>query len=188
MVQVVTGILQQIIDRVNWQLVNAEPPIQITQRAIQPTQVEQSYVDFLLPGLIGMSVDVPSNLVPWDGDTPAPMTVELDAPAATLLVTVRDENGEAVQTFTLEGVEAGRHELVWDGLDAEGNPLPEGVYTFEVQAFDEAESPVGATPLMNGTVDRVSFGPDGVQVWVNGQAVPYSQIRSIGTSAETTTG
>ncbi len=56
MVQVVTGILQQIIDRVNWKLIDAEPPIQITQRAIQPTRTEQSYIDFLLPGLIGMSV------------------------------------------------------------------------------------------------------------------------------------
>ncbi len=138
--------------------------------------------------LIGMSVDVPGNLVPWNGDTAAPMIVELDAPAATLHVTLRDENGETVQTFTLEGVEAGRHELIWDGLDAEGNPLPEGVYTFEVQAFDEAGSLVGAMPLMNGTVDRVSFGPDGVRVWVNGQAVPYAEIRSIGASGETTAG
>lgn len=56
MVQVVTGILQQIIDHINWTLVNTEPPIQITQKAIQPTRTEQSYVDFLLPGLIGMSV------------------------------------------------------------------------------------------------------------------------------------
>ena len=138
--------------------------------------------------LIGMRVDVPGNAVHWDGATPAPLAVELDAPAATLHVTLRDENGEAVQTFILEGVEAGRHELIWDGLDSEGNPLPEGVYTFEVQAFDEAGSSVGAMSLMQGTVDRVSFGPDGVLVWVNGQAVPYAEIRSIGASGETTAG
>ena len=130
--------------------------------------------------LIGRSGDVPGNAVHWDGVTPAPLVVELDAPAATLQITVRDENGEALQTFTIEGAEAGRQEVLWDGLDAAGNPLPEGVYTVEVQAVDEAGSPVGAMPLMQGVVDRVSFGPDGVLVWVNGQAVPYTDIRSIG--------
>ena len=50
--QVVTGILQQIIDRVNWKLINVEPPIRITQRAIQPIRTAQSYVDFLLPGMV----------------------------------------------------------------------------------------------------------------------------------------
>ncbi len=130
--------------------------------------------------LIGMRVDVPGNAVHWDGATPAPLAVELDAPAATLQITILDENGEALQTFTIEGAEAGRQEMLWDGLDAEGNPLPEGVYTIEVQAVDEAGLPVGATPLIQGVVDRVSFGPDGVLVWVNGQAVPYTDIRSIG--------
>lgn len=52
MSQVVTGILQQIIDRVNWKLINVEPPIRITQRAIQPIRTAQSYVDFLLPGMV----------------------------------------------------------------------------------------------------------------------------------------
>ncbi len=130
--------------------------------------------------LIGRSVDVPGNAVHWDGATPAPLVVELDAPAAMLQITIRDENGEAIQTFTIEGAEAGRQEVLWDGLDAAGHPLPEGVYTVEVQAVDEAGSPVGAMPLMQGVVDRVSFGPDGVLVWVNGQAVPYTDIRSIG--------
>ena len=130
--------------------------------------------------LVGMRVDVPGNAVHWDGATPAPLVVELDAPAATLKITIRDENGEALQTFTIEGAEAGRQEVLWDGLDAAGNPLPEGVYTIEVQAVDETGFPVGAMPLMQGIVDRVSFGPDGVMVWVNGQAVPYTDIRSIG--------
>ncbi|MFQ5632061.1 MAG: ABC transporter permease, partial [bacterium] len=56
MQQVVISILQQIVDRTNWKLLQTEPPIQLTQTAIQPQRRDQSYVDFLLPGLIGMSV------------------------------------------------------------------------------------------------------------------------------------
>ncbi len=62
--------------------------------------------------LIGASVDVPGNAVHWDGVTPAPLVVELDAPAATLTITILDENGEALQTFTIEGAEAGRQEVL----------------------------------------------------------------------------
>ena len=130
--------------------------------------------------LIGKSVDVPGHAVHWDGATPAPLAVELDAPAATVQLTIRNENGETLETFTIEGVDAGRQELIWDGLDASGHPLPEGVYTVEAHASDGAGFPVGATPLIQGVVDRVSFGPDGVFVWVNGLSVPYTDIRSIG--------
>lgn len=54
--QVVVSILQQVVDRTNWELINATPPIRIEKTSIQPERAEQSYVDFLLPGLIGMSV------------------------------------------------------------------------------------------------------------------------------------
>ena len=130
--------------------------------------------------LIGLSVDVPGNGVVWDGVDPASMSFELSAPAAALQVTIRDENGVAVRTLTLGGAEAGLNNASWDGLDADGNPLPQGFYTFEIQATDTDGQPVSATPLMQGIVDRVGFGPDGVVVWVNGQPVPYNDIRSIG--------
>lgn len=56
MLQVVQGILQQIIDGMNWQLIGEEPPIAITRTSVQPQKSEQSYINFLLPGVIGMSV------------------------------------------------------------------------------------------------------------------------------------
>ena len=130
--------------------------------------------------LIGLSVDVPGNAVIWDGSTPAAPAFELTAPAASVRVTIRNEHGEPVRTLTLEDVQAGLHNAPWDGLDADGQPLPEGVYTFDIQATDADGNPVGTTALMQGIVDRVGFGPEGVVVWVNGQPVPYHDIRSIG--------
>ena len=130
--------------------------------------------------LIGLSVDVPGNAVAWSGSGPVALGFELDAPAASVQIVIRNENGEAVRTLTLEDSQAGLQNASWDGMDADGNPLPEGVYTFDVQATDADGIPVGATPLMQGIVDRVGFGPEGVVVWVNGMPVPYNDIRSIG--------
>ncbi len=134
--------------------------------------------------LIGLNVEVPGNMVVWGGVEPASLAFELEAPAAALQITIRNENGEAVRTLTLDGAEAGLHDAPWDGMDADGNPLPEGVYTFEIEATGIDGNPVNATPLMQGIVDRVGFGPDGVVVWVNGQPVPYTDIRSIGWPTE----
>lgn len=131
-------------------------------------------------GLIGLSVEVPGDMVAWTGDAPTTLAFDLDAPATAVQVTVLNESGEVVRTLTLEETEAGLQHLTWDGLDADGQPAPEGVYTFAVQATDAEGQPVGATPVMEGLVDRVSFGPDGTFVWVNGLAVPYTALRSIG--------
>lgn len=134
--------------------------------------------------LIGLSVDVPGNVLGWGGSGPVALAFELDAPASSVQVVIRNENGEAVRTLTREDSQAGLHNASWDGMDADGNPLPEGVYTFDVQATDADGNPVNATTLMQGIVDRVGFGPEGVVVWVNGQPVPYNDIRSIGWPAE----
>jgi len=131
-------------------------------------------------GLIGLSVDVPGNVVGWDGSEPVSLAFNAEAPAAMLQVAIRDESGAVVHQIEIEGSGAGRQEVVWDGTGPDGEPLPAGIYTFDVQAFDDEGQPVEVMPLMRGIVDRVSFGPDGVFVWVNGVAVPYTDIQSIG--------
>ena len=130
--------------------------------------------------LIGLSVDVPGNTAIWDGRASSPMAFELYEDATSVQVTIRDEEGAAVRTITMDGQEAGLHDIAWDGMDENGNPLPAGLYTFDVVATDAEGNTVATTPLMQGLVDRVGFGPDGVVVWVNGQPIPYEQIRSIG--------
>ncbi len=54
--QIVTPILQQIIDQTNWKMVNREPPIQIVATPVQPLKEDFSYISFLVPGLIGFSL------------------------------------------------------------------------------------------------------------------------------------
>ena len=55
-VQIVTPILQQMIDRVNWQLIDREPLITIEPQPVRPVRQDYSYISFLVPGLIGFSL------------------------------------------------------------------------------------------------------------------------------------
>jgi len=54
--RVVVAIVQQIVDGLNWRLIDAQPPIQIVQHSVAADKREQRYIAFLLPGVIGMSV------------------------------------------------------------------------------------------------------------------------------------
>lgn len=56
MLQVVNSILQNYITKENWRIVNMEQPITITQKPVQAIRRKTSYVDFLVPGLIGFSL------------------------------------------------------------------------------------------------------------------------------------
>ena len=42
--------------------------------------------------------------------------------------------GRLVRCLLYENMEAGNHEVVWNGLDEKGNPLPSGVYIYHLQA------------------------------------------------------
>ena len=134
-------------------------------------------------GLVGQTVEASMATQPWTGEGPVSIKFDLAAPAEAVHVVVRDAEGAVVGSFPAGAFEAGPQTLDWDGTDADGNRLPEGSYTLAIEATDAAGEPVGAAIQMQGLVDRVSFGPQGVLVWIGEQAIPFSEITSVGTSA-----
>jgi flagellar basal-body rod modification protein FlgD len=82
----------------------------------------------------------------------ANITYDLGANAADANILVIDEQGNTVRT--LEGdTSVGHHEIVWDGLDDDGEPLEDGLYGFLVTAIDSDDNPV---PLVQGTEGQVT--------------------------------
>lgn len=54
--QFVVLLLKKLVDDINLDLLSLTPPIRIVERAIQPERRARRYIDFLLPGVISMSV------------------------------------------------------------------------------------------------------------------------------------
>jgi flagellar basal-body rod modification protein FlgD len=81
----------------------------------------------------------------------------------------------------LDGGELGKGEqhLNWDGTGDDGAALPAGTYTFEVRATDGAGATVAVTPLMRGTVDRVTFSQGGILLWIGDESVAMGNVRSV---------
>ena len=60
-------------------------------------------------------------------------------------LTVHDGRGRLVRTLDRGQREAGRHQVVWDGLDDQGGATPSGVYLVRLQAVDGARSSLKVT-------------------------------------------
>jgi flagellar basal-body rod modification protein FlgD len=82
---------------------------------------------------------------------------ELEDDAETVTITVEDAKGQVVRTIEAGPLEAGAGSIAFDGNDADGNPLPEGTYTFTVEAKDGKGEPVGVTTRAKALVQSITF-------------------------------
>lgn len=129
--------------------------------------------------LTGRSVLVAGNALTLPATGSAVGGIELDLPADTVNVEIKDASGQVVRTLQLGKQDAGVMRFEWDGRTAGGEAAAAGNYTYSVTAKNGSTS-ISATALTarqvtgarttNGTVELVLAG---------GAAVAYSDIKQI---------
>ncbi len=128
--------------------------------------------------LLGKRVLAAGDEFSFDG-SPADLSFYLDQQADSVEVRIYDSSGSVVRTIQLGPQSEGLVEFQWDGLDSEGNMVQAGRYSFEVVATDESGNSVDAQPLMEGTVEGLSFDADGLHLLVNGEKISLSEIYEV---------
>ena len=188
---------QDFLKLLTTQLRNQDPtaPLdtnQFTQQLVMFAQVEQqlatnqslerliklqemSQLTALTP-LIGRTVEAEASaIVLQDGAARGAYMLRADATATT--VTIRDTAGRIVAQSPGQ-TRAGRHEFAWDGRDAFGRRLPDGVYRVSVEA--QRGSSVEAVPTtVIGRVTGAERAEGGLRLTMGGLAIESSAIRSI---------
>lgn len=139
----------------------------------------QSINSGVAAGLIGKSVESASDEVNFDGESPIDLSFRLDDNADSVKVTIRDEAGNLVRKFDLNGRSSGDHSFEWNGDDLSGQQVKAGLYTFEVTATNKAGGTVEAKEFLRGTVDRITFGQEGIMLWIGKVRVPMSAVESV---------
>lgn len=129
--------------------------------------------------LIGRTVEAKGNQFSRSGEGETTLGMDLNSPASEVTVTIRDDAGNAVRTRTLDNVQAGSKEITWDGTSDAGNQVPDGDYSFEIEATDPQGESVEASPYLKGSVDQITFGEDGTKLWVNGAEISMDRVRSV---------
>ena len=107
--------------------------------------------------------------------------------ASQVMVNIYDDEGHTVRTLDLGAMQAGNHDLNWDGFDQYGHEVDEGLYTFEVLASDLGGSPIDVVSAIQGRVTGVTFGDDGTPaLLLNGLMVALADVIEV--SAPSTAG
>lgn len=84
--------------------------------------------------LVGRSVLTQSDQIVFTGESLSRGHINLDRPADNMRVSIEKPNGELVTNFNVNNPALGKNEFVWDGTDANGDPMPPGVYKIKVEA------------------------------------------------------
>jgi len=137
--------------------------------------------------LLGKNVVAQDNRLLLKNGTVSRAGLELQSPA-TVKVVITDSAGRTVRILSLGSLQAGRQEFAWDGKDDQGKSLPDGEYTFTVEAVGPSGESVAALPVVMGSVCGFLM-EQGVNYVVlddnSGIRVPVSLITTIETPAST---
>lgn len=166
---------------------------QFTQQLVSFSQVEQSIaanqkLDQLVElqttsqlstgvSYIGKSVEVVTDQLMLDGGS-ATLTYGLERKAAQTVISIVDQNGRPVRTVNGE-TDPGRHEFVWDGRDANGVELPDGLYGFRVDPVDNEGTPVELASASIGRVTGVEIVDDTLTLNIGELGVPFDKVFAV---------
>ncbi|AGF79609.1 flagellar hook capping protein [Desulfocapsa sulfexigens DSM 10523] len=115
---------------------------------------------FATMDLIGKEVVYASSGFDFSGE-PVNLGYQLDGTAASVTMHIRDENGNTVATLNPSEMREGNHFLEWDGLDKDGNIIPDGKYKLVLEASSAGEgSTIAASPLVQSEVTGVDFSSE----------------------------
>jgi flagellar basal-body rod modification protein FlgD len=129
--------------------------------------------------LIGRDIRWPGNSIELAEGASPELDFSLNGAAETVDVIVKNADGATVRTLKLTKLEAGEHQIPWDGTDSNGNRVPPGTYSFEVEAKSAEGDAVGHSTTSVGTVDRVVFRNGSAELQVGEQLVLPRDILEI---------
>lgn len=98
-------------------------------------------------------------------------------------VTIQDEDGVVVRTIELEAQESGEFSIAWDGLDDDGQPVDDGLYTFSIEATDSDGEAEVETRVV-GTVTEMDYSTGTPQPSVEGVVVGIDAILKLTSDTE----
>lgn len=110
----------------------------------------------------------------------------LEGPAGQVKISIYDKDGILVKTLDKTAVEAGLNPINWDGLGLYGQTVPDGDYTFEVEAYDGIGEMVEAAVYIEGEITGLTFGPGGsISLLMHGLVINLDDVLEIAATGVT---
>lgn len=107
----------------------------------------------------------------------------LKGDAATAAYTIRNQVGSVV--FSGSGpTAAGTHEIAWNGVGANGNPQPDGLYEIEIKATDGGGNPLDAQAGIVGIATGIESRDGELVVMIGDLPVYLDDISAVRTPSQ----
>lgn len=104
----------------------------LNQEILNLNSVMSSSQALQASGLVGQKVLIPSDTGHISAEhSEIKGVVSTPSPVDTITVSVEDETGQVITTFEVDGSAGGNIDVSWDGLDKNGEPVEEGLYSFK---------------------------------------------------------
>lgn len=126
--------------------------------------------------LIGKEITADGNSVEVSGGAASDISFNLPNSAKSAVVKIENQYGEVVREIELSSLSAGDHSVPWSGADDLGNPLPDGRYTFSVEAKGPDGRRMDVTTRTKGVVTGVSFEDGAAYVHVGNMKFTLNEI------------
>ncbi len=107
--------------------------------------------------LLGKTVKYQGDTIFKSKDGSPTIEFKLHDKAIEANINIYDQKGNFVRTLKLDKLTKGENSVKWDGKDYKGNEVPEGIYKYEVVAYDYKGNPVDYTPFGNGIITNIRY-------------------------------
>lgn len=130
-------------------------------------------------GYLGQEATIAGTTAPLEqGDAGLRFGYELPTSADETRLEIVSATGQVVRRY--DGQTApGRHDLFFDGLDEDGDPVPPGNYTLRVAAVDAQDRTIPADQFITDTVSAVDTSGLEPRLTVGNSAVALTDILAI---------
>ena len=132
-----------------------------------------------MANLLGREVVADGNAVYLGETGSAELHFDADQGFSEAKVTVSDDSGRVVASFDIGGHDAGEFSVPWDGTGVDGARLPEGQYTFAIDAKNADGDSVSVQTLVVGVVDEMDYSEGTPRPSINGVSVALESIRRL---------
>ena len=130
--------------------------------------------------LVGKDVVVPGSKVNLVSGSAPVALVNIEDPLTEVKAQIRNASGELVREYAWDSLPVGQGDLKWDGKDASGNALPQGVYTLSAFGTNSEGARASVGTLVAQKVVSVDVGSSGASLnLADGSAAGLDEIQQI---------
>lgn len=144
----------------------------------------QAINNTMATSFIGKEVSAIGDSISLSEGEPVDLSFKLSDQAETVTVKVKDMAGNVIKEMEMGALSSGKHTIEWDGTNRNGESVPDGKYTFEVEALDSNEELVTAQTMIMGLITGIQYDKGGAVFIVDGNEIPFNQVLEITEASE----